>query len=155
MLDTLFQSSTLPLLEQVVSFTQARHGVLAGNLANVDTPGYVARDLSPEAFQERLKTALAESKQRGPNRAQQNPYLEHQSPGVTEFQPARTAMQRAKHPYEGVRDSMKGMLRHDDNDISIEHQVAEISKNHAQHNMALTVMNSQFRLLKMIISERP
>ena len=36
----LFESSTLPMLEQVVNFTEARHGVLAGNMANLDTPGY-------------------------------------------------------------------------------------------------------------------
>ena len=154
MLETLFQSSTVPLLEQVVSFTQARHGVLAGNLANVDTPGYKARDLSPEAFQKRLRDALAESKQRGPNHYQYNPHLESLSPGATTSQQMRSDEQRAKNPYEGLRDSMKGILRHDDNDISIEHQVAEISKNHAQHNMALTIMNSQFRLLRTIISER-
>lgn len=152
MLDTLFQSSTLPLLEQVVSFTQARHGVLAGNLANVDTPGYRARDLSTEAFQDQLKTALVESRQRGPNRSPINPHLESLSPGVTSA--TRTIERQATDPYEEMRDSMKGMLRHDENDISIEHQVAEIAKNHAQHNMALTIMNSQFRLLRTVISER-
>ena len=40
-----------PVLEQVVNFTEARHGVLAGNIANLDTPGYKTRDLSPELFQ--------------------------------------------------------------------------------------------------------
>ena len=58
MFASLFQSSTLPVLEQVVGFTQARHGVLAGNIANLDTPGYLTRDLSPEKFQEKLKDAL-------------------------------------------------------------------------------------------------
>ena len=55
MLSSMFQSSTLPVLEQVVNFTEARHGVLAGNIANLDTPGYKTRDLSPELFQERLE----------------------------------------------------------------------------------------------------
>ena len=54
-LTSMFDNSTLPMLEQVVNFTQARHGVLAGNIANLDTPGYRARDLSPQEFQERLK----------------------------------------------------------------------------------------------------
>ena len=58
MLSSLFQSSTLPVLEQVVNFTEARHGVLAGNIANLDTPGYKTRDLSPELFQQRLKEAI-------------------------------------------------------------------------------------------------
>src|SRR3989337_1529036 len=58
MLSTLFDTSSVPLLEQVVNFTEARHGVLAGNIANLDTPGYTTRDLSPELFQSRLKEAL-------------------------------------------------------------------------------------------------
>ena len=41
----IFQSTTIPVLEQVVNFTEARHTVLAGNLANLHTPGYQARDL--------------------------------------------------------------------------------------------------------------
>ena len=55
MLSSLFQSSSLPVLEQVVNFTEARHGVLAGNIANLDTPGYKTRDLSPALFQQRLQ----------------------------------------------------------------------------------------------------
>ena len=58
MLSSLFRSSTIPVLEQVVNFTEARHGVLAGNIANLDTPGYRTRDLSPELFQDRLKEAI-------------------------------------------------------------------------------------------------
>src|SRR5687768_3634420 len=58
MLSSLFESSTIPVLEQVVKFTEARHGVLAGNIANLDTPGYRTRDLSPELFQERLQEAI-------------------------------------------------------------------------------------------------
>jgi flagellar basal body rod protein FlgB len=38
--------------------------------------------------------------------------------------------------------------------VSIERQVAEITKNQTEHNLALAVMNSQFRLLQVAISER-
>ena len=61
MMPSLFNSSTLPVLEQVVNFSQARHGVLAGNIANLDTPGYKTRDLSPELFQQNLKQAIERS----------------------------------------------------------------------------------------------
>ncbi len=58
MYEGLFQSTTVPILEQVVSFSQARHTVLAGNIANMDTPGYRVRDLSVEDFQSRLREAI-------------------------------------------------------------------------------------------------
>ena len=54
-----------------------------------------------------------------------------------------------------VREAVKNILYHDNSDISIEKQVAEISKNQAQHNMALSLMVSQFHLLKAAVTERP
>ena len=58
MLSSMFQSTTIPVLQEVVRFAQARHTVLAGNIANLDTPGYKVRDLSVEDFQGRLEAAI-------------------------------------------------------------------------------------------------
>ncbi|MDA8172584.1 MAG: flagellar basal body rod protein FlgB [Nitrospiraceae bacterium] len=38
------------LLERLISFTTKRHGVIAGNIANSDTPGYKALDIKFEDF---------------------------------------------------------------------------------------------------------
>lgn len=51
------RSTTIGALEKTVAFTERRHAVLAGNLANMSTPDYRARDLDVDAFQ----TALADS----------------------------------------------------------------------------------------------
>jgi flagellar basal-body rod protein FlgB len=131
------------MLEQVVSFTQARHGVLAGNLANVDTPGYKTRDLSPEMFQERLQEALEDRRRATPSQS----YSENPAYTASRSKTSRDGMER-------VRDSIKSILYHDQSNVSMEKQVAEISKNHAQHNMALTLMNAQFRLLRAAVTER-
>jgi flagellar basal-body rod protein FlgB len=53
-----------------------------------------------------------------------------------------------------VRESLKGILFHDESNDSLEHQVAEINKNQVQHNLAITVLSSQFRLLQAAITER-
>jgi flagellar basal-body rod protein FlgB len=34
------------ILEQLIQFTNMRHGVLTSNIANADTPGYKAKDVS-------------------------------------------------------------------------------------------------------------
>ena len=60
MFENLFDSTTIPVLQEMVNFNQARHTVLAGNIANMDTPGYKVRDLSVEDFQSRLKQAIEE-----------------------------------------------------------------------------------------------
>ena len=136
MLSSMFDSSTIPVLEQVVSFTQARHGVLAGNIANLDTPGYKTRDLSPEEFQNRLKEAMEARRQKA------------LSPTYEII--ARLAGRDTATGFDG----MDKVRESNNSDVSIEQQVAEISKNHALHNLALSLMTAQFRLLRAAITER-
>jgi len=136
MLPNLFDSTTIPVLGEVLNFAQARHTVLAGNVANVNTPGYRLRDLSPTAFQQQLKEAIALSKQTA----------EPVSPGMGGMEPGG--------PLRQVRASLQNLLYHDDTNIDLEKQVAEMSKNHLLHNFALTVITDQFQLLQTTISER-
>ena len=131
----IFSQTTLPVLEQVVQFAQRRQAVLAGNLANLDTPGYRVRDLSPEKFQHRLREALAQRDRPA-------------SPGAS-----LTSATNERGLQHVTRD-MEGLLYHDDSNGSLEHQVTEISKNQMLHNTALAIMGNQFRLLQSAISER-
>ena len=134
MLSSMFQTSTIPVLEQVVSFAQARHTVLAGNIANLDTPGYKVRDLSVEDFQQRLQAAL--------ERRQDPPMF--RSPGEPGGRHGRTLAEISKNP--------KTILYHDKSNVGVEHQVTEMVKNQLQHNLALSLLTSQFRLLQTAIS---
>ena len=54
MINSLFNNTTIPVLQEVLSFSEARHNVLAGNIANADTPGYRIRDLNTETFQDAI-----------------------------------------------------------------------------------------------------
>lgn len=150
MMSSMFNASTLPLLEQVVNFTEARHGVLAGNIANLDTPGYRTRDLSSEAFQGRLEKAI-EERQRPASRA---PYPgAPASPPLMSTSSASTPRQH-ENEIAAISDDFHGMLRHDENNSSMEEQISEITKNQQVHNMALSLMTAQFRLLRAAITER-
>ena len=136
MLPSLLDSTTIPALAETMQFAQARHTLLVGNLANVNTPGYRVRDLSVDVFQERLKEALAAG-----NRKQDS-----HSPGLVSGD--------ADDPMRRVRDSLTNILYHDETNLDLEKQVAEVSKNQFLHNFALTVMTDQFQLLQSAISER-
>lgn len=140
MLNDLFSNTTIPVLEKVVNFSEARHNVLAGNVANLDTPGYRIRDLSTETFQTRLKEAI-EAKHTSPG-------PQSQSLSESAFKPS------VEQAMEDVEESMKSILFHDDSDVGLDQQVAEIIKNQTQHNTAIAVMRSQFDLLRAAISER-
>jgi len=148
MYEKIFGSTTIPILQQVVGFTEARHHVLAGNIANLDTPGYRVRDLSVEDFQARLREAI-EARHEPPATNSATPGL---SPGDLAYwdEPAPdhdTLMAE-------VSKDPKTILYHDQSNVGIEHQVTEMVKNQMQHNLALTIMSSQFRLLQTAISER-
>ena len=131
----IFSSTSIPLVEQVVNFSQARHGVLAGNIANLDTPGYHVRDLSQQMFQTKLKEALNDRDRTGGSFSPGNP------------------REMGHDPLQGLGKSNE-FLHHDDTNASLEGQVSEIAKNEMQHNVALSILISQFRMLQTAISER-
>ena len=136
MLPSFVDSTNIPILQEVINFAQSRHAVLAGNIANVDTPEYRVRDLSVETFQMELGQAIEARRQRH----------EQITPGVI-----ADANDDAMHK---VRDSMKHILYHDGSDVSMEQQVTEMAKNQFMHNLAIAIMSSQFRLLQVAVSER-
>jgi flagellar basal-body rod protein FlgB len=123
--------------------------VLAGNIANLDTPGYRARDLDVASFERTLADAVTQSRQpaRGPSHVPP-PIL---PPGVS---PGELAEREEGANWDAVEESMHGILYHDGTDMSLEKQVTEITKNQLLHNLALSIMNSQFRLMQTAISER-
>jgi flagellar basal-body rod protein FlgB len=147
MLPGLFQSTTIPALDQLAQFTHARHAVLAGNVANIDTPGYRSRDLSVDEFQSKLRDLLVSSRESGSGESSE-------LDGLTAHVTKLAGGGDQGDALSKVRDSMHQILYHDDSDKNMEHQVAEINKNQMMHNLAVTLMSSQFRLLQMAISER-
>lgn len=137
MFNSLFQQTTIPVLEQTVAFAQARHTVLAGNIANMDTPGYQIRDLSTEDFQKRLLAAIEQ--RRAP--------AEPMSAASLGYAPESKGQ-----PLAQVAKNTKTILRHDKNNFGMEYQVSEMVKNHMMHNLALAIMTQQFRLLQTAIA---
>jgi flagellar basal-body rod protein FlgB len=143
MFQGIFRSTTIPVLEQVVQFTQARHEVLAGNIANLGTPGYVARDLSVVDFQAQLQDAI-EARQQPPAAM---------SPGETTVSPGQSGAEQSDPVAEVAKDP-RSILFHDQSDNAAELQVTEMVKNQLQHNTAMAILTDQFRLLQTVISER-
>jgi flagellar basal-body rod protein FlgB len=135
-LDSMFSGTTIPALQETVRFAEARHRLLAGNIANLDTPGYQVRDLSPERFQELLGKAI-ESSKRGESSAGVS------YDGSDEQDPIRR-----------VRDQMKAILRHDGSDVGLEPQILQVAKNQSLHSLSIALLRKQFALLQTAISER-
>ncbi len=136
MLSTIFEGTTIPVTQEMLNFSEARHELLVGNIANLDTPGYQVRDYSVENFQEHLAEALDQ-------RQQQHQPLSYGMPDV-----------RQQDPLANVAEASRHILYQDGSDVGIEQQVTELSKNQYSHNLAIAIMSNQFRLLQAAISER-
>ena len=64
-IERLINQGNAPLLERTLEFTAQRHRLIAENVVNVDTPGYVQRDMSLEKFQGLLRRRV-EDRRNGP-----------------------------------------------------------------------------------------
>ena len=149
MLDPLIGSTTIPLLERVALFGEARQQVLAGNIANIDTPGYRMRDLPVEEFQEALRTALAQ------RRAQPAALGGSLAELATLQKPARTMRELfPKELFRAADNPPQSLTFHDAAHRDIETEVARLTKNFLMQNVAVELMAAQFNQLQAVISER-
>jgi flagellar basal-body rod protein FlgB len=143
-------TATWNVLERVAAFGERRHEVLAGNVANIDTPNYRMRDLPIAAFEQALNDAL-EKLQEGQTSRHTISFAgmrsSAQTPNFDELFPA--SLFRAAEP------PATNITFHDGSNRSIEHQMMEMTKNAMMQNFALNVMLTQINLLQAAISERP
>ncbi|MGL4594862.1 MAG: flagellar basal body rod protein FlgB [Thermoguttaceae bacterium] len=133
----LFNGTTVPVLEQVVNFDEARQALLAGNIANFDTPTYQARDIDVGEFKRKLSVAI-ERKNRPPG----------------PFGPIYPLQNGSKSAVGGDWPIDNPILYHDMNNVGMEFQVTEMAKNNMEFNTALSIMRHQMQLLQTAISER-
>lgn len=148
MTNSLFDSSTLPLLQKVAAFTERRQEILAGNIANASTPEYQTRDLPVEQFQAALREAVAQ---------RQMPSKEPNGRAAWSFQKAGTAASLTELLPAQLMQSAprKDLLTFQDgNNRSIERDVQEMTKNSLLQSMAIELLNSQMNRIQAVISER-
>ena len=146
MFDSLFTSSTMPLLQKVAAFTERRNEALAGNVANISTPNYKTRDLPVAEFQKALKDAVARRTDatQSPNA---NWKFTASEANAAELFPAKLFQ---------ITDAPSGGITFQDgNDRNIEAEMMEMTKNSLLQNMAIELLSAQMNRLQAVISERP
>lgn len=165
MLDSIIGSTTIPLLEQMARFGERRQEVLAGNLANIDTPGYRMRDLPVEKFHEALRQAVASGRsQHGDNSLPLSASQSSRAPipggAATPYQPSKVpapplpaAELFPDSLFQAVESPPQNLTFQDANNRSIEVQSMQMVRNAMLQQYAVEVMNSQLRMLEVAISE--
>ncbi len=135
----LFGNTTVPVLEQVVNFNEARQALLAGNIANYDTPLYQARDVDVGDFKRKLADAIEDK---------------HRKPSPSGRFGPDYPFDRQGDIYGDDWPLDQPILYHDLNNVGMEQQVTEMAKNNMEFNTALSIMRHQMLLLQTAISER-
>lgn len=146
MLNSIIDQTSIPLLEKVAQFGQRRHDVLAGNLANVDTPDYRPRDLPVEDFQQALHDAVAQRRLNESGGSSAADYFSVRKSPKVNF---------TEDLFNAVESDPQKITFQDNNNRSIEHEVAKMTKNMMMQNYAVQLMTAQFSLMQSVISERP
>jgi len=140
-LDNIFDRGAAGTARAVMQFTEARQGILAQNIANIDTPYYKVRDLPVAEFQKMLGRAIDQSLQAGgPLRLRSTSHIKADPEGRLEFQP--------------VERKDANLLFHDQGNRSIEQEMSEAVKNTLLHRVAVEVLRKQNETLDAAIRGR-
>jgi flagellar basal-body rod protein FlgB len=151
MVQGILNSTTVPLLEQVVRFTEQRQKLLTGNIANIDTVGYKSRDLPVKKFQQALQDAISgREKQQATTGS-----LSSMSPSSSGQQSGGVDRYFPKELFEAKVADAQNITFQDGNNRSVERAMMEMRKNAAKQRFAIEVITSQLNMLQAVISERP
>ena len=140
----MFDAGSIPVLEKVISFTEARHKVIANNIANIDTPGYRRQDLAVSEFQEALEKSIEQRMATNPRKFE---FLGTEN--VEDNFLGGVSANVLTAPYSPL-----DILRHDGNNVSIDHEMAELAKNTILHNGMVQLLANEYQMLNNAIAER-
>ena len=131
----------MPVLQQVMSFTESRHEVLVNNITNFDTVGYKMKDLPVAEFNQALGQAVQKRNSGGASaefEMQSTQHLQWDSQGRLQTKPKE------------IQD--QNILFHDRNNRFVEKQMSAMSKNALLHNVSAELLRQRYGTLKMAIS---
>lgn len=154
MLNHILNSNSLPLLEKMAAFSERRQEVLAGNIANIDTPAYKMRDLPVDKFQTALREAIQMKGQLSEPAAQASLGM---PATLSNQQGLETKLENLfpRSLFQAQEASPENLTFQDANNRSMESQMMQMTKNSLMQQFAIEVMMAQMNQLLTVISERP
>ena len=130
-------SSTLDVLHKTLDLRQQRHTVLASNIANAETPGFIAKDVR---FEEALRAAATPP----PPPPLRQTHPEH----MPHIQP--TSLRDVQGTLVVTPSDDVGR---DFNTVSIDQEMARVATNTLHYNASAEVLSRAFDQLKRTIGE--
>lgn len=124
---------TLSRLEDALDVRMVRHNVLAGNLANADTPGYVASDVD-------FAAAMASAAAAGPNRAAAAGHIPLDAAGGVAPRPVAV-------------DAAGGSPGPDGNAVDADRALVALAENGLQYGAAAKTAAKKLGILRYVASD--
>ena len=153
MLDQVLNSKALPLLEKMAAFSERRQQVLAGNIANIDTPSYKMRDLPVQEFQQALRDAVQLQENLSDPVSRQSLAM----PVTLQEAKSVDAQLQELFPrslFQAREATPQNLTFQDANNRSVESQMMQMTKNSMMQQFAIEVMMAQLNQLLTVVSER-
>jgi len=125
MTNRMIDTSMTEALGRFLDVDVARYKLISTNLANIDTPGYRARDLD---FRAELRRAAAEAS------------------GVETGQPVSASFTPVTHQVRGLIE------RPDGNNVSLERETLLLAETQMKFNLGVQLLKDQFHLISAAIN---
>jgi flagellar basal-body rod protein FlgB len=142
-IDGVTNGDALPVLERLMQFAGQRHRLIAGNIANLSTPGYQPVDLSVEGFRSQLAEAIETRRARFGNTGG---HLELRDTAELRFHDRGIAARPS--PVD------ENILFHDGNDRDLERTMQQLVENFMTFRAAAQLMRQQLDTINVAIRER-
>lgn len=130
------------VLRDRLGFLNERQRVLAENVANASTPGYVPRDMDQRAFSDAVARSM--------------PVTRGGLAGPAPLSPTRVAVTRAGHMDAGVAPAAGRVVRSPDsettidgNAVVIEEQMIKVADTRMNYDMALGLYQKGLQLMRL------
>lgn len=144
MIKDLSTAGAMPALELMLRFAGARQRVLASNIANIDTPGYQPKDVSPRSFQEALGEAIDARRERNGG-----------SGGSLAFKPTDEVRTGPGGALELAPKTASGsVLFHDRNDRDLERMMQAMVENATAFRVASDLLRQRTGMIRSAIAQR-
>lgn len=143
-LDDVLSSGAMPALEATIRFAGQRNRLIGHNIANITTPNFQQKEVSPGDFQEWLARAVDDRRTKtggmhGQLDLASDRQIRVQRDGGFELEPL---------------SSTGGVLAHDRNNRDLEQLMQDLSENMAAYQVATDLMRSSMGTLGIAISQR-
>ena len=149
MIRELASAGAMPTLELGLRFAGQRQKLIAHNIANITTPNFVQKDVSPTGFQKLLAEAVEDRRSRNGGSFGELRWRESREVRRAEGRAGREGMLELTPRTDGP-----GILYHDRNNRDLERLMQDQVENATYYRVAVDLMRQHRETMRTAIAQR-